>query len=157
MLFENFTDPISTGREELAFPKAFAEIADATITLTGEQEKRVHTLSWGGYEFLRLELTLASFDTVQSPALQPDKRLYTHPTKTGFLHQRYIPAVGIPGQADANYATFCPPPPWPPSVLHFQTVKSDADAACASTCPAIVHSDARKIADASRTTCTRAQ
>lgn len=149
VLFENFTDPISTGREELGFPKVFAEIPDAIITSDGEDEKRVHTLSWDGYEFLRLELSLASFPAEQSPALHPEQRHYTHPTKSGILHQRYIPAVGESGKADADYATFCPPPPNPPTVLQFKTLRSDATAAVTeAVCPAIIESQAQAQAQA---------
>ncbi|CBQ73516.1 conserved hypothetical protein [Sporisorium reilianum SRZ2] len=110
-LFENLTDPITTGREELGFPKVYAAIPDASV----ENETRTHTLSWDGYEFLRLQLDLTDTAVESSPALHPQQRAYTHPTKSGILHQRYMPAVGEPGKADADYATFCPPPPAPPT------------------------------------------
>ncbi|KAJ9479591.1 hypothetical protein PHBOTO_003077 [Pseudozyma hubeiensis] len=152
VLFENFTDPISTGREELGFPKVFAEIPDASISRQGGEETRVHTLSWDGYEFLRLELSLADFAVEQSPALNPGKRPYTHPTKNGILHQRYVPAVGQPGKADADYATFCPPPPGSPSVLRFQTLRSDAGGVSAG-CPALIDSNANKNNDGEHEFC----
>lgn len=156
VLFENFTDPIVTGREELGFPKVFAEIPNALVTSSGTEgseeeveEQRVHTLSWDGYEFLRLELNqLTRSATDKSPSLNQHSRSYTHPTKDGILHQRYMPAVGEPGKADANYATFCPPPPNLPTVLDFKTLPQRHLASITHTsCPAVVNSPAEKTTD----------
>lgn len=109
VLFESFTDPITTGREELGFPKLWAELPDGKVNEEGN--KRVHTASWFGFEFLRIEITnLKEHDPKTAPALT-GSRTFTHPTKDGFLHHRYVPSVGQPGKADASYATFCPPPP----------------------------------------------
>ncbi|SPO25646.1 uncharacterized protein UTRI_03011 [Ustilago trichophora] len=146
VLFENFTDPITTGREELGFPKVFAEIPDPVITYkddgkSGDEDKRIHTVSWDGYEFLRLELSnLACRPSESSPALCPAQQLYTHPTKNGILHQRYIPSVGEPGKADANYATFCPPAPSRPTVLQFKTLDSTMTDVANTVCPAVMQS-----------------
>jgi hypothetical protein len=93
-LFESFTDPITTGREvsrrtgdrymplycthnactqELGFPKVWAELPDAEI----KGQTRVHTASWFGHEFMRLELpNLKVQDKAQAPALS--KRDWTH-------------------------------------------------------------------------------
>lgn len=138
VLFENFTDPITTGREELGFPKVYAEIPNAIVTQSEGAERRVHTLAWGGFEFLRLELELTAYPVENSPALKPDARKYTHPTKDGILHQRYIPAVGEPGKSDADYATFCPPPPGQPKVLDFKALPRNAGGDFES--PAVVQS-----------------
>ncbi len=146
VLFENFTDPITTGREELGFPKVFAEIPNANVTIKvdgrpGQEEKRVHTVSWDGYEFLRLELSgLASWPVVGSPALTAEEQAFTHPTRDGILHQRYIPAVGEPGKADADYATFCPPPSARPTVLQFKTFGSEMKIDRNHTSPARIRS-----------------
>ncbi|GAK67996.1 acetoacetate decarboxylase [Moesziomyces antarcticus] len=136
VLFENFTDPITTGREELGFPKVYAEIPNAIVSQKEGVESRVHTLAWGGFEFLRLEMELTAYAVQNSPALKPDARRYTHPTKDGILHQRYVPAVGEPGKSDADYATFCPPPPGPPKVLEFKAppLSRGGD----EVCPAVV-------------------
>ena len=140
VLFENRTDPITTGREELGFPKVYADIPNATLTLSptpNVEASRIHTLSRDGFEFLRLELQhLTSCPVQSSPALRPQSRSYAHPTKDGILHQRYIPAVGEPGKADADYATFCPPPPNAPTVLEFKTLPQGT--AAGGACPAII-------------------
>lgn len=111
VLFESFTDPITTGREELGFPKVWAELPDGKV----EGSKRVHTASWFGYEFMRLEIdNLKQHDPKTAPALS--ERQFTHPTQDGILHHRYIPTVGQPGKHDASYTTFCPAPPGPAPV-----------------------------------------
>lgn len=69
VLFENMSDPIVTGREELGFPKVWAEIPDPAL----ETGTTSHTLvrirlylglccltlpwqSWYGHQFLRIDL-----------------------------------------------------------------------------------------------------
>ncbi|PWY96831.1 hypothetical protein BCV70DRAFT_203405 [Testicularia cyperi] len=117
VLFESFTDPITTGREELGFPKLWAELPNAS--LSDDRTTRVHTASWFGYEFLRLELSnLKEHDPKTAPAVKGG-RSFTHPTANGFLHHRYVPAVGEPGKHDASYATFCPAPPGPAPVSKY--------------------------------------
>ncbi|KAM0793663.1 hypothetical protein ACM66B_001094 [Microbotryomycetes sp. NB124-2] len=119
VLFESFTDPIVTGREELGFPKVWAEQPDGQI----RDGKWTHTLSWFGNEFMRLtmpELQDAPLD--QAPAHH--KRDWTHPTQHGFMHHRYVPSVGQPGRHDASYTTFCPAPPGKPPVIEYKTLSS---------------------------------
>lgn len=106
VLFESFTDPIITGREELGFPKVWAELPDGQL----QGASRTHTASWLGFEFMRLEIhNLKQHDPKTAPSL--GKRPFTHPTQDGILHHRYVPTVGCPGKHDASYAIFCPPPP----------------------------------------------
>ncbi|ORY90094.1 hypothetical protein BCR35DRAFT_343619 [Leucosporidium creatinivorum] len=117
VLFESFTDPITTGREELGFCKLYADLPDA-IT---EGSSRIHTASWFGKQFLRLEIPgLQDNDVSEAPAHSP--RPWTHPTQTGILHHRYVPSVGQPGKHDASYSTWCPPPAGSPKVLRYQTI-----------------------------------
>ncbi|UZJ55689.1 hypothetical protein CBS101457_005009 [Exobasidium rhododendri] len=111
VLFESFTDPITTGREELGFPKVWAELPDGTV----QGNTRTHTASWFGYEFMKLEISdLKQHDPKTAPAL--NKRTFTHPSQHGILHHRYVPTVGRPGHHDASYTTWCPPPPGPAPV-----------------------------------------
>ncbi|SGZ27186.1 BQ5605_C025g10075 [Microbotryum silenes-dioicae] len=112
------TDPITTGREELGFPKLGAELPDGII----EGSNRTHTASWFGAEFMRLELSgLLDKPVEEAPAHHP--RAWTHPTQSGILHHRYVPTVGQPGQHDASYTTWCPPPPGKAPVIAYQTVE----------------------------------
>ncbi|SCZ90352.1 BZ3500_MvSof-1268-A1-R1_Chr9g10802 [Microbotryum saponariae] len=98
VLFETFTDPITTGREARTAPISF------------------------GAEFMRLELSgLVDKPVEEAPAHHP--RAWTHPTQSGILHHRYVPTVGQPGQHDASYTTWCPPPPGKAPVIAYQTVE----------------------------------
>jgi hypothetical protein len=67
------TDPITTGREELGFCKLYADLPDA-IT---EGSSRIHTASWFGKEFLRLEIS-GLVDTEPSQAPAHSLRPWTH-------------------------------------------------------------------------------
>lgn len=124
VLFESFTDPITTGREELGFCKLWAELPDGEVREKG----RTHTASWLGFEFLRLELDgLKEHDPATAPGRKPESRIFTHPTKDGILHHRYVPSVGEPGKHDASYATFCPPPPGEAPVSYYAAPYASPD------------------------------
>ncbi|PNS17299.1 Zinc finger protein rsv2 [Sphaceloma murrayae] len=99
MLFESLTDPIVTGREELGAPKWGCDIditpedPDASGTTKIEMAwrgRKFGTLVWEGLEEKDEEVV---------PKPQPDD---------GMLMYRYVPAVGEPGKADAEYAVFDP-------------------------------------------------
>ena len=114
VLFESFTDPIVTGREELGFPKVFATTTDPIIAMDGSKE---YGVSWLGHEFMRLRFPkLKETDP-------PSTRHFQHssPTVEGLLAYRYMPAIGRPGEADAEYAVFLPPPTKPDVVKNFYT------------------------------------
>ncbi|KAI5450876.1 hypothetical protein NCC49_002617 [Naganishia albida] len=102
-LFENMCDPIVTGREELGFPKVWAELPDPVR----ENGNLVHTASWYGTEFMRLEIPdVQDRASEESPSMS--KREYTMPSVEGLLHHRFVPAVGEPGKHDASYPIFVP-------------------------------------------------
>lgn len=95
MLFENLTDPIVTGREELGAPKWGAD-----ISISESEGSRKVTLAWRGTVFGELdfaELVTAETEAQVTPKPSPDD---------GMLMYRYVPAVGEPGKADAEYAVF---------------------------------------------------
>ncbi|KAG8624625.1 hypothetical protein KVT40_007692 [Elsinoe batatas] len=99
MLFESLTDPIVTGREELGAPKWGCDIditpedPDASGTTKiemGWRGRKFGSLVWEGLEEKEEEFV---------PKPQPDD---------GMLMYNYVPAVGEPGKADAEYAVFDP-------------------------------------------------
>ncbi|PSK48602.1 Ubiquinone biosynthesis monooxygenase COQ6, mitochondrial [Elsinoe australis] len=99
MLFESLTDPIVTGREELGAPKWGCDIdispedPDASGTTKiemGWRGRKFGNLVWEGLEEREEEVV---------PKPQPDD---------GMLMYKYVPAVGQPGKADAEYAVFDP-------------------------------------------------
>ncbi|KAK3695171.1 hypothetical protein B0T22DRAFT_96658 [Podospora appendiculata] len=98
VLFESLTDPIVSGREELGMPKLFAD-----IDMEHDETSCRVTASWRGATFAKIEL----------PNLRKDETTAEQGTiggesDYGILVYRYIPAVGEPGKADAEYACVVP-------------------------------------------------
>lgn len=96
VLFESLCDPIITGREELGFPKVFAD-----LRVEGDK----YTLSWDKHDFM--ELDFHNVKEAEAPPLL-EKKSYTHPMVDGNLAYRYMPAIGKPGTADAEYCVKMP-------------------------------------------------
>ncbi|TEA16484.1 FAD-dependent monooxygenase OpS4 [Colletotrichum sidae] len=98
VLFESLADPIVSGREELGMPKLFCDIDFETHATTA----RVRA-SWRGTQFADVELKKLMRDG-------PDTEHGTIGGEAdyGILTYRYIPSVGEPGKADAEYACVVP-------------------------------------------------
>jgi hypothetical protein len=94
VLWENLTDPILTGRDELGIPKIYAEIPPLAVTGIN---RYVATASWLGYEFARLEIQLEA--RIESETAIPADPI---------LAYKYIPRTGSPGEADCEYAIVVP-------------------------------------------------
>lgn len=102
ILIENLADPIITGREELGMPKVFCDI-------DVEEKRDVTTVrcSWRGTEFASMTI-----DGFRDPAANGGTTVDETPEKpsgppdNGLLVYRYVPAVGQPGVADAEYPVF---------------------------------------------------
>lgn len=99
VLWENLTDPILTGREELGFAKIYCELPEPTI-LRG----RWHLMaSWLGFKFLDVavsQLRPQSADEIAA-LTQVD-------AGAGQLHYKYIPRTGEWGEADVAYVCLSP-------------------------------------------------
>lgn len=89
VMWENMTDPIITGREELGFPKIYARIPNARM-LDGSWHGGA---SWEGYPFFNIEA--GTFHATHIPL--PDRS----PT---FFH-KYIPKTGEWGESEVSYMT----------------------------------------------------
>lgn len=99
VLWENLTDPIITGREELGFSKIYCELPPATC-LRGEYHL---TASWLGFKFLDIHVSdlrrLTQEDIeARSAAANSD----------GTLHYKYMPRTGDWGEADIAYPVLTP-------------------------------------------------
>lgn len=77
VLWENHADPIITGREELGYPKVFGDIEDVTV----DGDRARSAVSWGGFEFLALEVR----DLGSTSAAQPGGPSF---------HLKYLPRTG---------------------------------------------------------------
>ncbi len=99
VLWENLTDPILTGREEIGFSKIYCELPPPTV-LRGEY----HLIaSWLGFKFLDIHLS----DLQELSAEEIEKR-QANPTSDGTLHYKYMPRTGEWGKADIAYPVLTP-------------------------------------------------
>lgn len=104
ILWENLTDPIITGREELGFSKLYAELPPARMF---GDTARV-TASWLEFPFLDLELTgLTQVEVPARPAAAPAAPAPGGELR-GQMHYKYMPRTGEWGKADASYAVITP-------------------------------------------------
>ncbi|KAI6997811.1 FAD/NAD(P)-binding domain-containing protein [Hortaea werneckii] len=111
LLFENLTDPIITGRSELGMPKLFADINVASGS--GGSSCNI-SLSWRGAQFGNIEIHDLAED--ESPMVNGTAHAEPHrgpgppppPPEQGLFVYRYVPAVGEPDKADAEYPVFVP-------------------------------------------------
>lgn len=98
VLWENLTDPIITGREELGFAKIYAELPEPSV-LDGAYHARA---SWLGFTFLDMH--------VEGLQRQSDEEIATaaNNPSAGTLHYKYVPRTGAWGTADVEYACLTP-------------------------------------------------
>lgn len=103
VLWENLTDPILTGREQLGFSKIYCELPEPVIH-GGETQC---TASWLGFRFMDMRLTsMVEVEEAAAPAAPPDDG-----SLQGTLHYKYVPKTGAWGEADAEYAVLSPTNP----------------------------------------------
>jgi hypothetical protein len=100
VLWESLCDPIITGREEIAFPKLFAEIPDLQFLGRGCSG----SASWLGYQFFNIEAEELMVD-VNSEII----------SNRPVLCYKYVPRTGDWGQADVEYMTASTPDPHQPT------------------------------------------
>ena len=97
VLWENLTDPILTGREELGFAKIYCELPPPRVL----GRDTFCTASWLSYTFLDMSLT--NMKEVDPASVTP-----TAVRNDGTLHYKYMPRTGEWGQPDAEYAVLTP-------------------------------------------------
>ena len=102
VLWENMTDPILTGREQIGFSKIFADLPDPVV----RNDETHLTASWQGFRFMDLRLTgmqeLSASDFPPAPPVEVDG------VPQGTLHYKYMPRTGAWGEADVEYACLTP-------------------------------------------------
>jgi hypothetical protein len=100
VLWENLTDAIVTGREELGSPKVYAEIPEPRL-----YPKMVHcTAGWLGFKFI--DLTVGNLTPLPSRELKAATGL--RGSGDGLIWYKYIPKTGLWGTAEASYVTLTP-------------------------------------------------
>ncbi|KAF1941286.1 FAD/NAD(P)-binding domain-containing protein [Clathrospora elynae] len=106
VLFENLADPILSGREELGFPKLFAE-----LDVQKDAEKWTLDAGWMSSKFGSMTLSglhEAAATNGEAPAPNPPL-----PKDEGLFFHKYVPATGSHrskerGLADVEYTAFLP-------------------------------------------------
>jgi hypothetical protein len=102
VLWENLTDPILTGREELGFAKIYADLPEPRV-YQGETHAYA---SWMGFRFLDIDLKNMTQVTLnQTAAREADPE---SEELTGLLHYKYFPKTGDWGEADVAYPVITP-------------------------------------------------
>ncbi len=114
VLWENLTDPILTGREQLGFSKVYCELPEPVV-FDGETHC---TASWLGFRFL--DLKVRGLQEVDPPAAAPAPVPHGDGTLRGVLHYKYMPRTGAWGEVDAAYAVLSPDkgPGAPPQAVY---------------------------------------
>jgi len=99
VLWENLTDPILTGREELGYSKIYCEIPEPRI-----YQGQTHcTASWMGFKFMDLKIwDLTQLSSEEVAALRSKQG------NDGTLHYKYMPKTGEWGKPDISYVTLTP-------------------------------------------------
>ena len=100
VLWENHADPIITGRDELGYPKVFAQISDIEVADTTARA----SASWEGFTFLELELE----GLMPGSAALPGGASY---------HVKYVPRTGVDGGHDVLQTIVTPPGQGPREVV----------------------------------------
>ena len=114
ILWENLTDPIITGREELGFSKLYAELPPARML---GDTARV-TASWLEFPFLEMEITGLTQNAGAAGAAGATGATGATGAASatgasdgilrGQMHWKYMPRTGEWGKADASYAVITP-------------------------------------------------
>ena len=109
LLFENLTDPIVTGRADLGMPKLYA-----AIDVQHQGDAARVDISWRGTKFG--SMTFEAFTekdmdlvTTNGSLIDASQPVLSSP-ENGQFAWRFVPAVGEPGKADAEYPVFVPKP-----------------------------------------------
>ena len=98
VLWENMTDPILTGRDELGIAKLYADLPTPVI----EDGRMTVRAIWDGFTFLELGLEVGS----DLPLPIPPERLASF--GEGLLNVKYLPATGDWGGTDHQSVTLTP-------------------------------------------------
>lgn len=102
VLWENLTDPIITGREELGFSKIYCELPEPTV-LRGDYHA---TGSWLGFKFIDIKVTNTTQQRPDEVAALSQRNKEN--SSAGTLHYKYMPRTGEWGTPDVEYAVLTP-------------------------------------------------
>ena len=104
VLWENLTDPILTGREQLGFSKIYCDLPEPVV-YNGETHC---TASWMGFRFLEIKLT--NMKEVDPGTGTAKSNTPADDLLRGTIHYKYMPRTGEWGKSDSEYAVLSPDP-----------------------------------------------
>lgn len=104
LLFENLTDPIVSGREELGMPKLYSSIDVERDSTSYHVRAGWQGITWGNFQLNGL----TPIESSATGKAGTQGSMTGDDTDAGILVQRYMPKVGREhkGQAEADYAVF---------------------------------------------------
>ncbi len=97
VLWEGLADPVTTGREELGFPKLPADIAAPRVDYISATGAVAASAAWDGFRFLDVSVE----ELHDAPAADGA------PPRGTIVH-RYVPSVVEPGRADVDQLVYHP-------------------------------------------------
>lgn len=104
VLWENLTDPILTGREELGFAKVYAELPEPRV-----YDGDIHvSASWMGFKFLDMQVSDMEPVSLDELPSNNDGTSADDGMLRGTLHYKYFPRTGEWGKADVAYPVLTP-------------------------------------------------
>lgn len=92
VVWENLTEPILSGREELGWSKIYAELPPSRR----EDDDLICRAEWMGFRFFEMRVNVARQESGAPLQSAP------------VLHHKYIPATGQWGHADVDHVTLTP-------------------------------------------------
>ncbi len=99
VLWENLTDPIITGREELGYPKIYGELPEPR-----HFNGTVHcSAGWLGHQFMSMTVR-------DQTKLDDNEMAELAMNQPGLLLYKYMPRTHDWGEPDVEYVTYTPPP-----------------------------------------------
>lgn len=99
VLWENLTDPILSGRDELGFAKLYCELPPPRVFKGREH----YFAEWLGHRFMDMDIG----DLTETSKAAPPLMGLSGPNE-GTLHYKYVPRTGAWGDDDVAYACLTP-------------------------------------------------
>ena len=116
VIWENMTEPILTGREQIGWSKIYADIAPPAVI----GDKMHCVTSWYGFKFM--DLTIDNLRQLTEGELKARQESMASEPSEGSIHWKYIPRTGHPGEADADYLTMSTNRGAPPNEIKSMSV-----------------------------------
>jgi len=116
VIWENMTEPILTGREQIGWSKIYADIAPASVI-----GNKMHCVaSWYGFKFM--DMTIDNMRPLTDEERKARQEAMASQPSEGSIHYKFIPKTGHPGEADADYLTMSTGRGAPPSEIKSMSV-----------------------------------